>query len=186
MPKLLFLAGSARKESYNKKLAKAASEKAASLGADVTLIDLADYPMPIFCEDLEAEQGLPDSAKALKKLFEAHDGFLISSPEYNSSFSPLLKNSLDWISRPENADEPRLMAFNSKVAALVAATPGALGGIRGLVPLRLWLSNIGVHIIPTQFCLAQAHQAFDGNGALLSNNPLFDATIAEFVKTAGK
>jgi len=185
MPKLIFFAGSARKESFNKKLAKAASEKAKELGADVTFIDLADYEMPLFCEDYEAENGMPETAKALAKIFHEHDGFLIASPEYNASFSPLLKNTLDWLSRPNNES---LAPYAGKVTALMAASPGALGGIRGLPQLRHVLSNIamnGTHVIPKQFCLGAAHKAFDNEGNYTGDNPMFEATIKEFVDTAG-
>ena len=182
--KLIFFSGSCRKDSVNKKLAKAASAMAEEIGAQATYIDLADYEMPLFNEDLESEHGLPDTTKTLKKLFADHDGFLIASPEYNSSFSPLLKNTLDWMTRPESKDEPMLMAFKGKICALTAATPGALGGIRGLVPLRMWLSNIGVHVIPNQFALGKAHNAFDENGNLTDNHPFFEDTIKQFVETA--
>lgn len=184
MPKLIFFAGSARKDSVNKKLAKAASEKAKELGADVTYIDLADYALPLFCEDYEAEHGIPQAAKDLKKLFADNDGFLVASPEYNSTYSPILKNTLDWMTRPESKDEPMLMAFKGKIAAITAATPGALGGIRGLVPLRLWLSNIGIHVIPNQYALGGAFKAFDGDGNLIDENPFFNDTIKQFVETA--
>ena len=182
--KLIFLAGSARKDSLNKKLAKAAAQKAEELGAQITYIDLADYPMPIYCEDLEAEQGLPENAKKLKALFAEHDGFLISSPEYNSTFSPLLKNTFDWMSRPSEKGEAPHPATKGKTVALMAATPGALGGIRVMVPLRLWFSNIGSHVIPTQFCLGKAHESFDGEDNYTGNNPLFEATLKEFIETA--
>lgn len=190
MPKLIFLAGSARKESLNKKLAKAASEKAKELGAEVTFIDLADYPMPIFCEDYEAENGIPETTKALKKLFIEHDGFLIASPEYNSSFSPLLKNTLDWMSRPEDLkSKDNTNCFQGKVSAIMAASPGAMGGLRGLPPLRNLLTNIamfGTHVIPSQFALGTAHKSFNENGDFIGENPIFDACIKQFVETAEK
>jgi len=136
MAKLLFFAGSARKDSLNKKLAALAGELASEKGADVTIIDLKDFPMPLYDGDLEEEEGLPENAKRLKKLFIEQDGFFIASPEYNSSFSSLLKNTLDWISRPHEENEASLSAYRGKVAALGAVSPGALGGLRGLVPLR--------------------------------------------------
>lgn len=162
--KLLFFAGSARKDSFNKKLAKTASDIAAANGANVTYIDLADFDMPLFNEDYESENGLPENAKKLKQLMIGHDGFFIASPEYNSSFSPLLKNSLDWISRSESKNEKPLSAFAEKTACITATSPGGLGGMRGLVPLRLWLSNIQVHVIPGQLAISNAYDAFDEIG----------------------
>lgn len=182
--KLLFFAGSARKESFNKKLAKAAAEKAKELGADVTFIDLKDYDMPIVCEDYEAENGLPDAAKELKKLLSNHDGFLVSCPEYNASITPLLKNTLDWMSRP---GETGSNCFKGKVSALMAASPGGLGGMRMLPQLRYCLSNIathGTHVIPKQFSLGNAGDAFDDDGNLTGNHPLFDDTIKQLIDTA--
>ncbi len=182
--KLIFLAGSARKDSLNKKLAKAASEKAKELGADVTFIDLADYEAPIFCEDYEAENGMPQSIKDLKKLFGEHDGFLIASPEYNSSYPPLLKNTLDWMSRPGDDGSN---CFQGKVSAIMAASPGPMGGIRVLPQLRNLLTNIamhGTHVIPKQFALGNARKAFDDNGNLTDENPFFETTIKEFIETA--
>lgn len=164
--KLIFLAGSARKNSVNIKLAKAAAGLADMQGATATFIDLADYDMPIFNEDWEAENGLPQAAKDLRALFAAHDGFFVASPEYNSSFSALLKNTFDWMTRTGSADEDGLIAFRGKVAALSAASPGGLGGMRGLVPLRMWLGNIGVHIIPSQLAVPHAFKVFGDDGTI--------------------
>lgn len=166
MAKLLFFAGSARKESMNKKLARYAYEKAKSLGADAQFIDLADYPMPLYCQDIEAESGLPENAIKLKELFIESDGFYIASPEYNSSYTPLLKNTIDWISRPHTDNEPMLHAYTHKAAAIGATSPGALGGIRGLVPLRMLLGNINVTVVPAQAAIGNYAQAFDENGKL--------------------
>lgn len=163
-PKILAFAGSARKESFNKKLVAAAAEMATSGGAEVTLIDLADYPLPLFDQDLEAG-GAPENVARLKELFLAHQGLLISAPEYNSSITPLLKNTIDWVSRPAEG-EASLAAFRGKTAGLLAASPGALGGVRGLVHLRDILGNIGVHVIPAEAAIAQAHEAFDDSGAI--------------------
>lgn len=165
-PKILTFSGSSRTPSFNKLLARQAAEFAKSAGAEVTFIDLRDFPMPIYDGDLEAASGLPENAKKLKALFLAHDGLLIASPEYNSSLTSLLKNSLDWVSRPSPGEAP-LAAFQSKTAALLSASPGALGGLRGLVHLRAILTNIGVLVLPDQLAVSKAHEAFDANGALL-------------------
>ncbi len=165
MPKILVFSGSARKESYNQKLVRIAAQGAKKAGVETTVIDLADFPMPIFNQDFEAEHGLPEPAKAFKQLLIQHDGFLIASPEYNSAFSPLLKNAIDWASRRED-NEPSLLAFKGKTAVIMSASPGALGGLRGLVFLRLLLSNIGINVLPDQQAIAQANQAFDKDGQL--------------------
>lgn len=164
-PKILALAGSARKDSFNHKLVQVAAEGARSAGADVTVLNLKDYPLPLFDEDLEREEGTPDNASKLKQLFLEHDGLLISSPEYNSSISPLLKNTIDWVSRPVEG-EPRLAAYQDKVAAIMAASPGALGGLRGLVHVRSILSSIGVIVLPDQVAIPNAYEAFDESGRL--------------------
>lgn len=165
VPKILAFAGSARKDSVNKKLAAIAAHGATAAGADVTLIDLRDFPMPIYDGDLEGDQGLPENALKLKDLMKQHDGFLIASPEYNSSIAPLLKNTIDWVSRPSQG-EPMLAAFTGKVAGLMSASPGGLGGLRGLVHIRMILGNIGVIVIPDQVAVAGAFGAFDENGQL--------------------
>ncbi len=167
MPRIIAFAGSSRKISYNKKLVKIAASGAESAGATVTLIDLADYPMPIFNEDLESTEGMPEQARKFKNLLIEHDGFLIASPEYNSAFSPLLKNAIDWASRSESDNELPLVAYRGKVAAIMAASPGKLGGIRGLVFLRMLLANIGVFVIPDQQVIPQAFKAFDEDGSLV-------------------
>jgi NAD(P)H-dependent FMN reductase len=165
-PKILAFAGSARQESYNKKLVRIAADAARAAGGDVTLIDLRDYPMPLYDGDLEAKEGMPSNAKKLKELMTAHQGFLISAPEYNSSMSGLLKNALDWASRSATKDEAPLLAFTAKTAALLSASPGALGGMRGLVHLRAMLENIKVLVIPDTFSLGKASDAFNTDGSL--------------------
>lgn len=164
-PKILAFAGSARKDSTNKKLIKIAAAGAREAGAEVTLIDLNDYPMPLYNGDLEENEGQPENAKKIKKLMLEHDAFLISSPEYNSSISPLLKNTIDWISRPVKGEED-LIAFRNKAVALISASPGPLGGLRGLVTVRSILGNIFAHVIPQQMTLPSAYEAFDDQGNL--------------------
>jgi NAD(P)H-dependent FMN reductase len=161
-PSILAFAGSTRAESYNKKLVAIAAEAARAAGANVTVIDLRDLPMPLFDEDFETANGLPENAKKLKAMMRSSDGFLISSPEYNSSISGVLKNTIDWVSRPETDDEPPLAAFRGKVAALFSASPGSLGGMRALVHVRAILGNIGVLVLPEQVAISVAHEAFDG------------------------
>ncbi|MCC6676654.1 MAG: NAD(P)H-dependent oxidoreductase [Phycisphaerales bacterium] len=169
-PSVLAFAGSLRKESYNKKLVKIAAEGAREAGASVTVIDLADLPLPIFDEDLEQREGLHPNARKLKDYLLAAGGLLISSPEYNSSFSAALKNAIDWASRPttgpDGKPEKPLECFTGKVCGLVSASPGALGGLRGLVHLRAVLGNIGVIVLPEQVAVVRANEAMDPAGRL--------------------
>ena len=185
MPKLLMFAGSARTASTNKKLAALAVSTAQKADLDVTLIDLKDFEMPIYDGDLEDDAGLPENAKRLKQLFVEHDGIFIASPEYNSSFSPLLKNALDWISRPHTENEPPLWAYSGKVAALGSVAPGALGGLRGLVPLRMMLGNIGVTVMPNQVAISNGFSAFDDAGALKNEqqSQMLKATLDQLILT---
>ena len=164
-PRILAFAGSTRRDSFNKKVVSSAVKGARDAGAEVTRIDLRDFPLPLFDQDLEAEQGMPENGKKLKKLFIDHDGLLIASPEYNSSFPAVLKNAIDWVSRPAPG-EPSLVAFRGKVATLMSASPGALGGLRGLVHVRSILGNIGVIVLPDQITVADAHEAFNPDGTL--------------------
>jgi chromate reductase len=176
--KILAFAGSLRKESYNKKLVKVAAHAARNHGAEVTLIDLKDFPLPIFDEDIEA-QGLPENARKLKDLFLANNALLLSCPEYNSSITAVLKNTIDWVSRPVTG-EPGLNCFDGKIAALISASPGALGGLRGLVTVRSILSNIKVTVLPDQFALNNASTAFDSDNFLKDPKQL--ATVDSLTK----
>jgi NAD(P)H-dependent FMN reductase len=166
MPRILAFAGSTRKESFNKKLLAIAARGARDAGADVTLLDLRDFPLPLFDQDLEAEQGMPENGRKLKKLFIDHAGLLIAAPEYNSSVTAVLKNTIDWVSRPAPG-EPSLVAFRGKVATLMSASPGALGGLRGLVHVRSILGNIGVIVLPDQVAIAKAHDALKPDESLI-------------------
>ena len=185
MPRILAVAGSTRRESFNKKLVASAAQGAREARAEVTLIDLKDFPLPLFDQDLEAEQGMPENGKKIKKLFIDHDGLLIASPEYNSSFPAVLKNAIDWVSRPAPG-EPSLVAFRGKVATLMSASPGALGGLRGLVHVRSILGNLGVIVLPDQIALAKAHEAFQPDGSLVDSKRLagvegLGKTLASFL-----
>lgn len=164
-PKILAFAGSARSESLNKRLVRVAAEGAKAAGADVTLVDLDDYPMPVYHGDLEAKEGIPPNARLLKDLFREHHGLLIASPENNASIPAMLKNSLDWVSRPDGGQNG-LVPYQRKVAALLSASPGALGGLRGLVHLRAVLQALGVLVLSEQFALPRAHEAFADAGHL--------------------
>jgi len=164
-PRILAFAGSARKDSFNKKLLRVAVRAAEEAGAEVTLLDLAEYSLPLYDGDSEAQDGLPTNAAKLKQLFLDHDGLMIAAPEYNSSITPLLKNTIDWVSRPADGEGP-LAAYKNKVAVLMAASPGGLGGLRGLVHVRAILQNIGVIVLPDQRAVSGAGNAFDETGQL--------------------
>ena len=187
-PTILAFAGSTRTASYNKLLVHCAGEAARTAGAEVTVVDLRDLNLPLFDEDWEKANGLPEGAKKLKSLLQASDGLLIASPEYNSSISAVLKNAIDWATRTETDDEPSLIAFRGKAAALISASPGALGGIRGLVHLRSILGNIGVLVLPDQISIPNAYEAFDAAGKLKDDRKAKQLTaIAQsLVQVAGK
>jgi chromate reductase, NAD(P)H dehydrogenase (quinone) len=162
-PRILAFAGALRTQSWNKKLIRIGANVARDAGAEVDLIDLRDYPMPFYDGDIEASDGLPPKARELKALMLAHDALLLSCPEYNSSISGVLKNTIDWVSRPR-PNEPS--AFKGKIAGLLAASPGNLGGVRGLLTVRQVLTTLGVLVVPTQFALSQAANAFADDGTL--------------------
>lgn len=185
-PKILAFAGSSRKESFNKRLVQTSAKMAEQLGAEVTLLDLADYPLPLFNQDVEAE-GTPENAIRLKELFLAHDALLISAPEYNSSITPLLKNTIDWVSRPVEG-QPSLAAYRGKTAGLLSASPGALGGMRGLVHLRDILGNIGVLVVPSEASISQANKAFNESGELADENQRsrVEGVVRMLVETTAK
>jgi chromate reductase len=162
-PRILAFAGSARRESFNKTMIKIAAAGATAAGAKVTLIDVADYPLPLFNQDEEAAKGLPESAVKLKQLFLEHNGLLMACPEYNSSITPLWKNMIDWVSRQAPGEAP-LAAYRGKVATIMSASPGKLGGLRGLVTVRSILGNIGVVVLPDQIAIAEANNSFTAEG----------------------
>lgn len=167
-PKILAFAGSSRETSWNKKLVQIAAAGAKEAGAEVTYLDFRDLPMPLYDQDAEEKTGIPETVLKFKQLMKAHQGLLIASPEYNSSISPLLKNAIDWASRPEPGEPPlALSCFRDKVAVLMSTSPGGIGGLRGLVHVRAILGNIGVLVLPDQKTIPNAYQAFDQNGNLI-------------------
>ncbi|MEK7466713.1 MAG: NAD(P)H-dependent oxidoreductase [Planctomycetota bacterium] len=173
--RVLVVPGSLRADSWNRKLAGVAADAVRAAGGEATLVNLRDFDLPMFDEDCEKAQGMPEGGKKLKELFATHPAHVYCSPEYNSSISGVLKNAIDWASRGA-AGEPPLVAFRGKVAALLSTSPGALGGLRGLVHLRSILGNIGVLVLPDQVAVMKSHEAFDAQGQLK------DARQAESVK----
>lgn len=168
-PKILVFAGSAREGSYNKKLARIMAEELKKAGAAATYADLRDYPMPLFDEDLEAAQGEPATAKAFKKLMMEADALVIASPENNSTYSALLKNTIDWASRKREGETPQ-QCFAGKLGLILSASPGQLGGLRGLAALRALLGNVGMILLPDQLALSSAHKAFHPDGSLVEED----------------
>ncbi len=164
-PQLLAFAGSTRRESFNKRLLPILSRGAERAGARVTTLDLRDYPMPLYDGDLEAEQGVPAAALELRGLLKSSSGLLLACPEYNSSISGVLKNTIDWVSRPVEGEEG-LASLRGKVVGLVSASPGGLGGLRGLVHVRAILGNLGCLVVPQQVAVGGAGKAFDESGEL--------------------
>jgi len=164
-PKILAFSGSLRKGSYNQQVVTIAAGGARAAGAEVTVLNLREIPLPVYDADLEAGEGLPDNARTLKGLMRSHDGFLIGSPENNSTLSAALKNAIDWASRPDG-DEPTLACFKDKTAVIMAASPGGLGGLRGLGHLRSILSSIGVLVLPDQKAIPRVHEALAADGTL--------------------
>jgi chromate reductase, NAD(P)H dehydrogenase (quinone) len=168
-PKLLVFAGSTRLNSFNRKLAGVAAELARASGAEVTHLELADFDIPMYNADLEA-RGTPPAVMWLKQLMLDHPAWIICSPEYNGSYSALLKNTIDWASSPVKSDpawQDGFKAFRGKVVGLLSASPGALGGLRSqshLVPLLL---NLQCWVAPKAFALSRAGAAFDAQGQLI-------------------
>ncbi|MDP2262383.1 MAG: NAD(P)H-dependent oxidoreductase [Hydrogenophaga sp.] len=165
---LLVFAGSTRAHSFNRQLANAASAMAEAEGAQVTRLDLADFDVPMYNADLEAG-GTPRDVVRLKEIFHAHPAWLVCSPEYNGSYTALLKNTIDWVSSPIKGDplwSSGTKPFAGKVVGLMSASPGALGGLRSLSHLTPLLMNLQCWVSPRQFALAKAGEAFDPNGGL--------------------
>jgi len=181
-PRILAFAGSARRESLNRKLLAVAVAETRSAGAEVTLVDLNELELPLYHGDLEDAQGLPANATKLLELLGQHQGLLIASPEYNSFITPLLKNTIDWLSR---ADEN---PFPGKVAAVVSASPGQLGGVRSMQHARHLLLHLGCHVVPAQCMLPKANEAFDEQGKLKDARALksVKALAQQLVETTRK
>ncbi|GAB1580391.1 NADPH-dependent FMN reductase [Phyllobacterium phragmitis] len=165
-PRILVFAGSIRSGAYSGRTADAAVKELALQGAEVTRISLADYPLPIMDEDLEREKGVPENAMRLGRMFAAHDGLMICSPEYNSSIPPLLKNTIDWVSRISRDGDRVLRPYAGKIVGLCSSSDGNYAGIRGLYHLRSVLMNVGTQIVTEQCSVARASEAFNEDGSL--------------------
>jgi chromate reductase len=174
--RVVAIAGSMRAESYNRRLLKAALQVLVRPGVEVDVVELRALNLPLYDGDLEEAEGLPEGAKELKRRLKAADGLLIASPEYNGSIPGTFKNALDWASRGSDDD-----AFEGKLAALMAASPGRMGGLRMVPHLRHVLTVLGVHLLPGQINVSQAHEAFNPDGSL-SNN-FFESQLIALMDT---
>lgn len=164
-PRVLVFPGSNRAGAYSGKVADAAALELAKLECDVTRISLIDYPLPIMDEDLQRLEGIPENAMKLGRLFAAHDGILIASPEYNGSISPLLKNTIDWVSRISRDGDKALKPYAGKVAGLCSSSAGHFAGILALSHLRPVLVRLGVQVISEQLSVPDAGTAFNADGS---------------------
>ena len=184
-PRILAFAGSARRESFNGALLRAAAARLKARGATVTALELASLDLPFYNGDMEREQGLPAGARRFKALLRAHDALLVATPEYNGGYTPLLKNALDWGSRAEAGEKP-VAAYAGLVAGLVGASPGGRGAARSLALTRQLLTNLGVSVVEEQFGLERAGGAFDEAGGLKApgHRAALDAAAAALVRAA--
>ncbi|MBB1059797.1 NADPH-dependent FMN reductase [Marilutibacter spongiae] len=177
-PRLLAFAGSLREASYNRRLIPVLAAGAEAAGATVTLVELRDFPLPVYDGDIEAA-GMPGNVRRLQALLGEHDGLLVSTPEYNGSMPALVKNTLDWISRPMEDGRPGTALFAGKVAGIVSASPGPLGGLRSLLVLRDALAKLGLLVVPQQVAVGQAAERLPARGVLE------DARLRESVHAVG-
>lgn len=185
--RLLFFAGSSRTASFNKKLARLGTMIAEANGIPSTFADLGDYPMPIYNGDLEVAEGPPENARKFKAVMEAHSGIFIISPEYNASITPLLKNTLDWVSHTRDEGEAPLQVYKTRVFALGSASPGGMGGLRSLTTARQVLElGLGALVLPDQFAVPRANEAFGDDGHLKNKEAqeTFKALIQKLARAA--
>tara|TARA_R110002110_G_scaffold119309_1_gene293714 strand:- start:18759 stop:19355 length:597 start_codon:yes stop_codon:yes gene_type:complete len=185
--KILTFAGSARKDSLNKKLARLGAKLCREAGVEAQFIDLLDYNLPLYDGDYEMNNPYPENATSLKQHFDHCQGFLIASPEYNSSVSALLKNTIDWLSRSSDGGGD-LSVFAGKVVALVSTSPGQLGGLRGLNHIRQIMSNIGCFVIPNQLAVGQGLNAFTNDNQLINEHisDHFNQVIKSLIETTSR
>jgi chromate reductase, NAD(P)H dehydrogenase (quinone) len=164
--KVLALCGSGRRHSLNRKLLEIAARGAHEAGGEITFVSSADFGLPLYEGDVESAHGVPDSVRALQRLFEEHAALLVASPEHNGGYPASLKNAIDWVSRPLEGGEPGIRLIASKVAAVISASPGPMGGVRSMLGMRGVLEKLGALVIPQGFSLGTAHLAFTEAGRL--------------------
>jgi len=177
--KILALSGSSRRDSLNRKLLEIAAQGARESGAEITTLQLGELALPLYDQDLEADSGLPAGARQLQALMTEHHALLIATPEHNGGYTALLKNAIDWASRPREDGSSGLTAVAGKAVAVVSASMGPLGGARSQIALKLVLDKIGMIVIPQAFALGVGHLAFDDGGRLK------DANVDILVRSVG-
>ena len=169
--KILAFAGSLRNDSYSKRVVQTAIRGAEKAGADVTFVDLRDYPMPIYDPDDHEKEGFDENALRFQKLLTEHDGLLIASPEYNGSLPAALKNAIDWASRQSDRYK-RSDIFQGKLAAIITASPGSFGGIRSLAHLRGVLMSVGVDVLSSEIAVSFVGNKLDGDGEKMTDEKM--------------
>lgn len=187
-PRIVVMAGSRRREALSRRVAHACAQALRDAGAEVELVDLDDYPAPLYDGDLEAASGLPEGIVRLQRVLHASDGLLVVNPEYNGSLTPLLKNTLDWCSRPNPADPERSggKVYAGRAAAVVGSSLGALGGMRVLFHVRDVLGYLGMQVIPQQLAVGKAGEAVGADGRLddAAQQGMLEGLAAALVDTA--
>ena len=187
-PRILIIAGSSRRDALSRRVAAACVQPLQAAGAEARLLELSDYPAPLYNGDLEAESGLPETVVRLQQALYASDGLLVVNPEYNGSITPLLKNTLDWCSRPNPADRERSggAVYAGRAAAVVGCSPGGLGGMRVLFHVRDILGYLGMQVIPQQLAVANAGSAIGDDGRLRdeSQRKMLDTLATALSETA--
>lgn len=168
-PRILVFGGSLRTGSFSAKLASLAAKELAVAGAEVTHVSLGDYPMPIYNADMEKNEGFPDNVRKFARLIESHDGLFIATPEYNHSLPPLLKNTIDWTSRPKLVADIKV---RGKAFGIGSTSDGLIGGARALLDLRkVLVTAYGAYIVPEQISVSKGSEAFDDHGHLVGEIP---------------
>lgn len=170
-PKVLAFTGSLRRNSYSGRALRVVAESARRAGAEVSVIDLNDFPMPLYNGDAHAAEGFPETAERLQKILLAHDGLIVASPEYNASLPAGLKNAIDWTSRA-NGELKLGECFKGKTAAIITASPGSFGGIRCLSHLRDVLTLLLVNVLPTEIAVSKVNELFDGDAAEMKDGAM--------------
>jgi chromate reductase len=179
-PKILAIPGSLRCHSFNKRVLAIAAQGAEKAGAKVTYLDLIDYPLAIYNADDHQQKGFSQNALRLQRLLNTHDGLLIATPSYNGSLPAVLKNAIDWASRPNQYYQKRDI-FMDKTAAIMSASPGSLGGVRALGHLRDVLTSVKVHVLPTEVAVTFAEERFDGD-----NPDMIDQEMRQTLENLGE
>ncbi len=159
--RIIVFAGSARRDSVNKHVARVAARLLDERGADARFLDLADYEMPLYHGEIEADHGVPDAGHALAAEFAPATGLLIASPEYNGAMTALLKNTVDWVTRIDRA------ILRDKYFGLMSATPGPRGGTRGLTLVRQWLESMRLPVTPEDLSIPNIHEVLDSSGEIV-------------------